>query len=74
MVERFFADNTRKRIRRGIFTSVAELEEAIMEYLQNHNAAPKPFVWIKSADEILKKVATTKHALARTKQASEPKH
>jgi hypothetical protein len=45
-----------------------------MEYLQNHNAAPKPFVWIKSAVEILKKVARAKHALARTKQASEPKH
>jgi hypothetical protein len=38
-----------------------------MEYLENHNAAPKPFVWTKSADEILKKVA-------RAKQALESKH
>ena len=44
MVERFFAEITRERIRRGAFTSVAELKEAIMEYLENHNAAPKPFV------------------------------
>ena len=44
MVERFFAEITRERIRRGTFTSVAELKEAIMEYLENHNAAPKPFV------------------------------
>ena len=34
-----------------------------MEYLENHNAAPKPFVWTKSADEILKKVARAKQAL-----------
>jgi transposase len=63
MVERFFAEITRKRIRRGIFTSVTELEGAIMDYLRNHNAAPKPFVWTKSANEILKKVARAKHAL-----------
>ena len=63
MVERFFAEITRKRIRRGIFTSVAELESAIMEYLNNHNADPTPFVWTKSADEILKKVAKAKQAL-----------
>ena len=67
MVERFFADITRNRIRRGVFTSVTELQDAIMEYLQNHNADPKPFVWTKSADEILKKVA-------RAKQALESKH
>ena len=63
MVERFFAEITRERIRRGAFTSVAELKEAIMEYLENHNAAAKPFVWTKSADEILKKVARAKQAL-----------
>jgi len=63
MVERFFAEITRKRIRRGIFTSVAELETAIMDYLRNHNAAPKPFVWTKSAQEILRKVARAKQAL-----------
>jgi transposase len=67
MVERFFAEITRKRIRRGVFTSVAELESAIMDYLRNHNADPKPFVWTKSAKEILKKVA-------RAKQALESKH
>jgi len=60
MVERFFGEITRKRIRRGVFTSVAELESAIMLYLENHNAAPKPFVWTKSAGEILEKVARAK--------------
>src|ERR1700756_3313684 len=45
MVERFFAEITRKRIRRSAFKSVAELKSAIIEYLENHNADPKPFVW-----------------------------
>ena len=63
MVERFFAEITRNRIRRGAFTSVAELKTAIMDYLGNHNADPKPFVWIKSAGEILEKVARAKQAL-----------
>jgi transposase len=67
MAERFFAEITRKRIRRGVFTSVAELKAAIMEYLENHNADPKPFIWTKSAGEISEKVAGAK-------QASESQH
>src|SRR5438105_11556238 len=63
MVERFFAEITRNRIRRGAFKSVAELKSAIMEYLKNHNAGPKPFVWTKSAGQILEKVAKAKQAL-----------
>jgi transposase len=63
MVERFFAEISRNRIRRGAFKSVAELKEAIMEYLDNHNTDPKPFVWTKSASEILEKVARAKQAL-----------
>ena len=62
-VEPFFGLITEKRIRHGVFKSVAELETAIVEYLDNHNAEPKPIVWIKSAGEILKKVARAKHAL-----------
>ena len=63
MVERFFAEITRNRIRRAAFKSVAELKNAIMEYLDNHNADPKPFIWTKSAGEILEKVARAKQAL-----------
>ena len=63
MVERFFAEITRNRIRRGVFKSVAELKSAIMEYLENHNADPKPFIWTKSAGQILEKVARAKQAL-----------
>ena len=63
MVERFFAEITRDRIRRGAFKSVAELTSAIMDYLENHNANPKPFTWTKSAGQILEKVARAKQVL-----------
>ena len=53
LVERFFAKIMTKRIRRGAFTSVAELERAIRDFLDHHNANPKPFVWTKSAEVIL---------------------
>jgi transposase len=56
-VERFFAEITEKRIRRGAFRSVKELEQAIMDYLDHHNKDPKPFVWTKTADAILERVA-----------------
>jgi transposase len=55
LVERLFAEITRKRIRRGVFKSVTELENAIRDYLAVHNANPKPFVWTKSAEAILAK-------------------
>ena len=63
MVERFFAEITRKRIRRGVFKSVDELKQAIMDYLDNHNGHPKPYVWTKTAAEIFSKVASAKQAL-----------
>lgn len=55
-VERFFAEITEKRIRRGAFKSVKSLEQAIREYLEAHNKDPKPFQWTANADMILKKV------------------
>jgi transposase len=57
LVERWFAEITNKRIRRGIFRSVKELETAIREYIDVHNEDPKPFVWTKTADEILASMA-----------------
>jgi transposase len=57
LVERWFAAITNKRIRRGIFRSVKELEAAIREYIDIHNEAPKPFVWTRTADEILARIA-----------------
>jgi len=63
MVERFFAEITRKRIRRGVFKSVDELKKAITDYLDKHNDQPKPYVWSKTAAEIFTKVARAKQAL-----------
>ena len=62
-VERFFGLITQQRIRRGAFTSVPDLEKAIMDDLDRHNADPKPFVWTASASAILEKVARAKQAL-----------
>ena len=45
LVERWFAEITDKSIRRGIFRSVKDLENAIREYIDTYNEDPKPFVW-----------------------------
>jgi transposase len=63
LVERFFGEITRKRIRRGVFHSVVDLQRAINDYLEIHNANPKPFVWTASASAILEKVNRGKQAL-----------
>jgi transposase len=55
-VERFFAEITRRRIRRGSFNSVGALERAILDYLEGHNADPKPFTWNATADSIFDKI------------------
>ena len=52
-VERWFATLTERCIRRSTHRSTLQLEQAIREYLDVHNAAPRPFVWSKSADAIL---------------------
>ena len=45
-----------EHLRRGVFTSVPELVSAIDEYIVHHNTNPKPFIWTKSARDILQKV------------------
>ena len=62
-VERFFAEITRKRLRRGVFRSVTELEIAIHRYLADHNQRAKPFVWTAEPTAILEKVRRGKQAL-----------
>lgn len=63
LVERFFGLITDKQIRRGVFTSVKELETAIYEFIDAHNAKSKPFVWTKSANDILEKVGRARASL-----------
>jgi hypothetical protein len=57
LVERWFAELTNKRIRRGAFRSVKEWEAAIRASIDVHNENPKPFVWTKTADPILASIA-----------------
>jgi len=64
LVERFFGLLTEKQLRRGVFTSVKELEKTIMGFIGNHNENKKPFVWVKSAEEILMKVERARQALS----------
>ena len=47
---------TRRRLRRGVFHSLVDLQAAINRYLAEHNQAPKPFVWTAEPDAILAKV------------------
>lgn len=63
MVERFFRDLATRRLRSGIFHSVADLEQAITSFISTHNASPKPFIWTASASDILAKVSRVKAAL-----------
>jgi transposase len=65
IVERFFSELTNKAIRRGVFTSVRQLEEAITTFLDAHNEDPKVFLWKKDADTILAKVARARQAACK---------
>jgi transposase len=58
LVERWFAELTTKWLRRGTHRSVAQLEQAIQGWIQRWNDNPRPFVWTKTADEILDSIAT----------------
>lgn len=57
LVERWFAALTTRQLRRGAHRSVAQLETAIQEFIDAHHVDPKPFVWTKTADEILASIA-----------------
>lgn len=64
-VERWFAELTRKQLQRGVHRSVAELEADISAFIEAHNEKPKPYKWVKSADEIL---ASVKRFCQKTQQ------
>ncbi len=63
LIERWFRDITQDRIRRGVFRSVPELEQAIRDYIGHHNANPHSFQWTKKANDILAKVTRARAAL-----------
>lgn len=65
-VERWFAELTRKQLRRGVHTSTKQLEADIRTFIARHNENPKPYRWTKSADEIL---ASVKRFCQKTERA-----
>src|SRR3954451_18108916 len=64
-VERWFAELTRKQLRRGVHTSTKQLEADIRAFIARHNEKPKPYRWTKSADDIL---ASVKRFCQKTQQ------
>ena len=64
LVERFFGIITEKQIRRGVFSSVQDLENKIKDFIEKYNEDSKPFVWTKNAEEIIEKVGRAKQATA----------
>ena len=69
VIERWFRDITCNRIRNGVFRSVEQLEQAIRDYIDHHNANPTTFVWTKKAEDILKKVTRARAALNKIPSA-----
>jgi transposase len=55
-VEGFFAKLTKRRLKRGVFPSVVDLQAAINRFVAEHNAEPKPFTWTASPDKIIQAV------------------
>ena len=62
-VETFFSAMTRRRLRRGVFHSIVDLQAAIKRYIAEHNHDPKPFVWTKDANRILERVTRANQVL-----------
>jgi len=71
LIERWFKELTDRRLRRGVFTSVAELIEAIELWVEHWNDDPKPFVWHKPAQEIIEKVRRGRDTLHQIKSATD---
>jgi transposase len=69
LVERWFGEITRRRIRRGVFRSVKDLKAAIYDYIERHNEEAKAFVWRAKPEAILAKVSRARAALNKTPSA-----
>ena len=63
VIEGFFGKLSQKRLRRGVFKSVADLKKAIREFIEAHNHNPKPFAWTATAERIIEKVGRARVAL-----------
>jgi transposase len=70
LVERWFKELTDRRLRRGTFSSVSELQHAIEVWAEHWNDNPRPFIWHKTAEEIIAKVRRGRAALTQAKSAT----
>ncbi|WP_037198108.1 MULTISPECIES: IS630 family transposase [unclassified Rhodococcus (in: high G+C Gram-positive bacteria)] len=71
LIERWFKELTDKRLRRGVFTSVTDLADAITTWAQHWNEEPKPFVWKATAEDIIAKVQRGRTALHKIKSQTD---
>ena len=71
LVERWFKELTDKRLRRGRFTSVADLTDAITAWAEHWNTDPKPFIWKATADDIIEKVQRGRETLSQVKSQTD---
>jgi transposase len=70
LVERWFNELTRRRLRRGVFTSVPALVQAVTVWAEHWNEDPTPFVWHAAAKDVIKKVRRGRAALSQVKSAT----
>jgi hypothetical protein len=73
LIERWFGELTTKRIRRGSFSSVADLENAIEEFLSAWTKHPQPFVWTATVDSIPEKLSRCRQTLEQIQPGSLPR-
>jgi len=71
LIERWFKELTDKRLRRGRFTSVAELSDAITAWAEHWNIDPKPFIWKATTEDIIAKVQRGREALHQIKSTTD---
>ena len=71
LIERWFKELTDKRLRRGVFTSVPQLVDAITTWAEHWNNDPKPFIWRATAEEIIEKVQRGRAVLHQTNSTTE---
>ena len=69
MVERFFRDLSERRLKRGVFGSVAALQYAVEEYIAHSNQHPSPYIWTAKAADILAKVTRARRKLDKLQSA-----
>jgi transposase len=69
LIERWFREITTKRLRRGTFQNVAQLIDAIVSFIKEHNSSPRAFTWTAKADEILAKIERARKVLHKTPTA-----